>query len=561
MNKPVFRISLIVTAIFIIALLVYQYAFRTSLTSDVSGQIKAYFIDSPDSFKGRFGSAVIHSELSLPRFYKNRDYKPAWSNDQGLSPHINKLIFAIGVADRESLQPSDYHLDELEQRFKDMSGQIERKSPVSPNRLAEFDLIATDAYLTYASHLLAGRLNSETIDPEWHIDPPEMDIAEHLEIALSSGSIEASLKDLLPRHTCFGGLRSIYSRYRYLQIQGGWPTIDEGAAIKPGNRDARIPLLRKRLEITGEYANIDVTTPDVYDTSLVKSIVTFQKNHGLDADGVIGNSTIQELNVSVDDRIKQVEVNMERWRWLPRDLGPRYIMVNIANYELKVVENSQAISTMRVIVGKEARQTPVLYGLMTYLVLNPYWYVPPTIIKEDLLPGLKSNPNYLSKKGINLYRGYGDNAVPVNPATVNWADIDPEKLPYVFRQDPGPKNALGRIKFMFPNKHFIYLHDTPSRSLFNRTERNFSSGCIRIERPIDMALYLLKNNPEWNYEAIMKAFESEDETRVNLPEPISVYILYCTTWMDENGEYQFRKDLYERDERVAHALKRELPDA
>lgn len=276
------------------------------------------------------------------------------------------------------------------------------------------------------------------------------------------------------------------------------------------------------------------------------------------ADGAVGAATIAAMNVPVVYRIRQITLAMERWRWLPRDLGQRYIRVNIANFKLMVIENDRVQLAMKVIVGQTYRKTPVFSGKMTYLVLNPYWHVPHNIVVKDKLPQMQKDPGYLAKNNFKIFEGWGAAAKQIDPHTIEWSKITPKTFKYRLRQDPGSNNALGRVKFMFPNEYNIYLHDTPSRELFTKTSRVFSSGCVRLESPIELAEFLLKDDPRWNRETILAAIDKNEERSVTLRQPINVYILYFTVLVDENGQIEFRNDIYGRDKKLAEALQEML---
>jgi murein L,D-transpeptidase YcbB/YkuD len=275
----------------------------------------------------------------------------------------------------------------------------------------------------------------------------------------------------------------------------------------------------------------------------------------------VGPATLAALNVPVEQRIRQIRLNLERWRWLPRDFERRYLLVNIADFELDVIEDGRVRTTMRVIAGTTARRTPVFTGRMTYMELNPYWHIPPIIAKEDILPRLWKDPRYLVRENIRVFRGWAQEAPEVDPESVDWSQVTPEKFPFKLRQEPGPSNALGRIKFMFPNKFDVYLHDTPGRGLFNHNSRSFSSGCIRIEKPIELAEYLLQGQPEWNREKIVAAIHSKKTQIVWIPEPIAVHILYWTAWVDEDGTVHLRDDVYGRDTPLDEALQKGPPNS
>lgn len=280
----------------------------------------------------------------------------------------------------------------------------------------------------------------------------------------------------------------------------------------------------------------------------------FQARHGLKVDGIVGPKTLFALNVPVEDRIRQIRLNMERWRWLPQDLGNSYLMVNTANFKLNVIENEQSIKAIKAIVGKMKRPTPVLSRKITYLELNPYWNIPHKIALNDILPCIKKNPCYLTDHNIRVFENWEENARELNPESIDWGKLTKKNFVYKLRQDPATSNALGRVKFIFPNEFSIYLHDTPAHNLFNMKRRAFSSGCIRIEKPMELAAYLLKSNAKWNLEKLVAAVNRKKNKTILLSDPIKIYILYWTTWADKDGIVNFRDDIYGRDRRLNIAL-------
>jgi murein L,D-transpeptidase YcbB/YkuD len=256
----------------------------------------------------------------------------------------------------------------------------------------------------------------------------------------------------------------------------------------------------------------------------------------------------------VEERVSQIEANLERWRWLPQDFGPRYILVNVANFGLEVIENDATVMTMRAVVGKSYTRTPAFSADMTYLVFCPYWNVPDSIAKEEMLPLIQEDPAYLAQNHLKLFQGWGSEQKEIDPTTVDWSQVDDEDFPYHLRQEPGAMNPLGRVKFMFPNKFHVYLHDSPARALFWRTEREFSHGCIRIHKAAELAEYVLRGDPQWTPESVREAMEKSLDQIVRLPEPIPVHVLYWTAWVDEAGLVHFRKDIYGRDKPLEEAL-------
>ncbi len=496
------------------------------------------------------GKELIHASLRLPVFYERRVYEPAWSSKNGVRPDAFSLVRALKAAGEEGLCPYEYHLAVIEK----LLAAVERNNGqnLRARRMVDLDLLLTDAFLVYASHLLAGRVNPETIDPEWHANRREADLSTVLQEALDAGQVEEGLAALLPSAEGYAALKKALKHYREIASQGGWPVVQDGPKLEIGMRDKRVAQIRERLTASGDMVEQkSEASPDYFDGALDEAVVQFQIRHGLEVDGVVGRNTLAALNVPVAERARQIEMNLERWRWLPQDLGERYVLVNIAKFELDVVEGNEVVLSMPVVVGKGYRRTPVLSDTITYIVLNPSWHVPHKIAVQDKLPVIRQDPHYLIEQKIKVYKGWGADAVELDPLTIDWTQVTARNFPYRFRQEPGPQNALGRIKFMFPNKHSVYLHDTPAKELFEKTSRAFSSGCIRIRNPIELAEYLLKDNtPPWNREKIARAIEENNEQTVKLSRPVPVHLLYWTAWTDEEGTIHFRQDIYGRDKRL-----------
>jgi len=497
------------------------------------------------------GDELIYASAALPLFYERRGYLPAWIGPDGDRFNLDNLLRVVTLVDNEGLRSGNYHLKRLENLLSVSGGEP------NPRALVDIELLATDAFLTCGSHLLSGMVNPETIDPEWFANRRGADMALILQNALDAGSIEEAMQQLLPPQQGYMRLRGALARYREIQARGGWPSVGAGEKIEPGSEGERVVAVRTRLMMAGDLRS-ENPVGSAFDETLQQAVRKFQSRHGLDADGIVGASTIQAMDVPVENRIRQVIINLERWRWLPQELGERHILVNIANFELDVVEQQGTQLTMRVVVGKDYRRTPVFSDRMTYLVFNPSWHVPPSIAVRDKLPEIRKNPGYLPKQRMHLYKGWGAETVEIDPDSVDWSRITAKNFPYRIRQDPGPLNALGQIKFMFPNKFNIYLHDTPSRELFSTTVRAFSSGCIRVQRPLDLATYLLRDDKRWSRQKIEEVLEKGEEQTVRLTSPVPVHLLYWTAWAEEDGTIQFRPDIYGRDTALYHAM-REIP--
>ncbi len=501
----------------------------------------------------------LYASNTLPRFYVQRVFRPAWSDGNRLRPASGELLEALRTAGNEGLRAADYHLEEIQRLVTVASNRQRSRQSQAASMLADLDLLLTDAFLVYGAHLLSGRVNPETIDPEWHATRREADLAALLERSLSSDGPATGLRQLLPRHEGYQRLKEALARYKDIAAHGGWQTIPDGSRVVLGDQDARIPALRQRLALVGDMGAATAGDSDLLDSLTVAGLVRFQIRHGLEFDGVLGNATLAALNVPVEERIRQLELNLERWRWLSQDLGERHIIVNAAGFELEVFEGMQVVLAMRVVVGRTYRRTPAFTAPLRYLVFSPFWHVPHSLAVLDQVPMQQNDSEYFSRVGMRVFENWGADAREIDPATVDWRSVTPQSFTYRLRQDPGAQNALGRVKFMLPNRHNVYLHDTPSRDLFARAQRDFSSGCIRLEQAMELAVYLLGDTPGWDLSAITAAATAGVETTVPLPNPVPVHILYWTAWANEDGTIHFRHDIYRRDERLLTALLSEPP--
>lgn len=329
-----------------------------------------------------------------------------------------------------------------------------------------------------------------------------------------------------------------------------WPTIPSGVRLKPGTKNMAVMALRGRLKATEDLLPENDTGLTLYDHAVTEAVKHFQTRHGLTPDGVVGPETLYELNISPEERLHQIKVNMERWAKLSHELGDRYILVNVPDYQLELIENGQRVLSMKAIVGKPERPTPEIFSTITRVVFNPYWNVPKIIANEDIVPKVLKNPNYLDDMHIRILDRQMEDAYEINPEEIDWQSAYQEGFQYHFRQDPGNNNALGLIKFEFRNADDIYLHDTPARNLFNQSRRAFSSGCIRLEKPYDLAYYLMRNDPDWSEEKLAAYLDSGTTKYVKVSNPTKVIITYVTSWVDDTGNLQFRDDVYGWDNSV-----------
>ena len=512
-------------------------------TEEIQKNIRAAIEQMIQAKKLKIGNAWIAATAILPEFYERRHFKPAWTT----TDKINDLMRAIDEIEMDGLIPDDYHRGQLRHLYE----EIEAQSPPEAQLLASIDLLLTDALVQLGYHLNYGKVDPIRLDPNWNMSVPlnRKDPATLIQEAIDSGSFYEFISDLKPRDEFYNQLKAILAQYQRIKNEGGWQPIPIGPTLKKGMEDDRVKLTRKRLLTTGDLAGTASIESAIFDDELEQAVRNFQQRYGLEPDGVAGKNTLEAMNVPVEMRIDQIRVNLERIRWVLHEDLDTFVFVNIPGFKMYYVRNEKLAWTSRAQVGKLYRQTPVFKADMTYLEFNPTWTVPPTILAKDILPAVKKDPGYLKKRNIRVIDGKGK---VVNPKSINWSKYTGKNFPYQLRQDPGPSNALGLVKFMFPNKHLVYLHDTPSKNLFEREARAFSSGCVRIENPFEFAQLLL--GKEWDAKRIDGIIESKKTTKVNLAKPVPVILFYLTALPEFDGRFHFRNDVYSRDEAVLEDL-------
>ena len=503
------------------------------------------------------GGERLYATMALPAFYEARGYRPVWLNGTVPSAAARRLVAEIARSEAEGLRPSDYHLETVRR----LIGTLEsRPSGGRVAAAADFELLLSDAFLVLGSHYLAGHVDPTTVTTEWVANRRNADMAAVLREAVDTGEPGSALRGLLPPQPGYARLRDALARARHVRARGGWPSIEPGPTLRSGDDGPRVAALQARLVAGGDLAS-DADPNGSFGPATTAAVRRMQRRHGLEADGLVGAGTLAALNEPVEARIQQLVLNMERWRWLPQELGERYILVNIANFELDVVESGREVLTMRVAVGRPFRKTPVFSDRMTHLVLSPYWHVPTNLAVQDKLPEIRRQGlDWFARTNMKVFQGWGSAAVEIDPATVDWSRLSATNFPYRLRQEPGPANALGRVKFMFPNQFNVYLHDTPGRDVFDRTERAFGSGCIRVEKPVELTLHLI-GDQGWTRERVQQVVDGRVERTVTLSRPIPVHLLYWTAWADADGTVHFRRDIYERDPALAAALDAPPPGA
>ena len=468
------------------------------------------------------------------QFYEQRAFVPVWIKDAKPRKQMEDLIDALQDVDQHGLDPELYSATLIKTRREEATKGFLTDPGFDPKEAGTLDVWLTYLYLKHAADVANGMSDLASADKRWRITPDAFDPLVHLNEAVEKDRVAAALTQLQPQHREYTKLRESLGAYREIAAKGGWPSVPDTLKLKPGQTNPGVAALANRLAVTGDYAG---AAPASYNTELQEAVKRFQTRHGLAAAGLIGAETIAALNVPVEARIRQIALNLERWRWLPENLGDRYILVNVPEMRLRVYEGGNVPLAMNVVVGTPATPTPIFNDEMKYVVLSPYWNVPDSIAQGETLPGLMKDPNYLARNNMEI--------VDKDGKTVSPADMDQSALDrYRFRQRPGKANSLGLVKFMFPNQYNVYLHDTPADSLFARAGRAFSHGCVRVEDPMALAKYVLRDQSEWTPEAIDAAMHAGTEKSVSLTKPIPVYLGYWTAHVDDAGILNFRGDVY-----------------
>jgi murein L,D-transpeptidase YcbB/YkuD len=461
----------------------------------------------------------LASVIVLPELYERRGFRPAWTGP-GVA---DELVRAIHESAAEGLDPADYHLAAIE--------RVRATSPATPEARERLDLLLTDAAVRLAHHLRFGKVDPEALDADWNLesDLGGMDPVTVLQKAIDESRVHQALEELKPRYPFYTRLKGALAEYRRIAAAGGWNTVGPGKPLKPGVNDARVTLLRRRLGVTGDLPDTAASNPSSrYDDAVERGVKAFQVRHGLPPDGAVGPATLRALDVPVAARIEQIRATLERCRWVMHDLPDRFVLVNVAGFTVTVMGSDGATWNSRVVVGKPYTKTPIFRADMRYIVLNPTWTVPPGIMKNEVIPGMRRDPRYLARKGYAMVNGQ-----VVQPA--------------------GPRNALGRVKLILPNPHHVYLHDTPQKSYFNETSRTFSHGCVRVEKPFELAALAL-DDPAWSSQTLLEAAATGQTRTVVLKRPLPVLILYWTAEVDRDQRVHFLPDVYGRDAAVIRGL-------
>ncbi|MFM7434263.1 MAG: murein L,D-transpeptidase [Gammaproteobacteria bacterium] len=491
----------------------------------------------------------LQAQRSLAKLYALNGYQPYWD-----ATRLQSLIEVLEDVEDDGLRPADYHLEILQRLF------VRRQKTALDQ--ARLDLLASDAFALVLYHLYFGKVDPVSLDGNWNFDARpirETDAVRFVHEAIRGNRIRGSAALARPDHWMYAAGREALAQHHAIAALGGWPVIREGPVLRAGMSDPRVALLRRRLEISGDLSAVGATTwsgpPYFFDPQLAQALAHAQRRHRLSVDGLLGSATLRALNVPVERRIAQLRVNLERGRQVLQEIRDAdLVVVDVAGFEVHYIRARKRIWQARAVIGQPYRKTPIFKSSIDNIVLNPTWTVPPGILDKDILPLLrKGDHSVLERKNLQVLDRSGK---VLDPASIDFSAFTARSFPFTLRQDSGPTNALGVVKINFPNPHLAYLHDTPSKSLFNETERAFSSGCIRTERPLELAELLLADPVHWNRAALDAAVASGETRTVRVPRPVPVLIIYWTADRDDDGSIVFKPDPYGRDARELAALDR-----
>lgn len=546
MNK---KIAIGIGAVVVLAIAWFVIFNRKPKLTD---EIQNRLVSQSEESQLKVGDLLLKSSEEIAVFYAERDYSEAWSTNGKPNRSAREFITEIANSKYDGLNPEDYHASEIEQYSKKISDKLV-KTAISSS-LVDFDLLLTDAFFQLAKDLEIGKVDPTSLQTGWELelDSSKINRPELLGESLSNGSIKEGLESLYPTFDSYKKAREII-RDLEEKAKGDsleWKTVTLKESLKKGDSHQSIPRFRERLIFWEFLKPYDFKDELVFDDAMEESLRKYQEANGMEPDGAIGDLTAESLNNSPNKLIDIASVNLERMRWLTDSLfDSELIFVNVANYQLDYLNKRDTLLSAKVIVGKEYNESTVFAAPMSYIVFSPYWNIPESIAQEEIIPAVRKNSKYLEEKNMEVVTTSGE---PVKAKSSDWSS-DP--FPYLIRQKPGGTNSLGLVKFMFPNEHNIYIHDTPARSLFDRENRALSHGCIRIQNPEKFAAYLLEDDPSWTLEKIQEAMNQENEEIVQLKKNIPVVIYYLTFWADSDGNPQFRSDIYDRDREVLAALR------
>lgn len=564
--KQVFYTSKKIFYINILFFLFIKISLAQNVMQLESLYIKSKIINMPVS-KVICGQNISCKSGLTVQFYKQNQFMPVWNKNGNLHSSVKDFLQIINRSYEDGLSPKKYHIDEInallkkiktkypDKNFWDFSANNLENSPELIHLLGDLDLLLTDSFFLYTLNLVYGEhivTNKNKKGKSFYFSQmfakKSINLIDEFNKALN-GNLKIVLSDLVPRYRGYVQLKERLLEYRAIAKNGGWQKIPFGKKLTVGDKGIRVALLQKRLLTTGEFdiEEKNIKNDAVFDSNLEDAVSRFQDSHDLDVDGEVATETLRALNVPVSTRIRQIQVNMDRLRWLPNELGRNFIIINIPNFLLEAYDRNRVVLDIPVIVGRMGWRSCILSSKITSLELNPYWYVPRNIAVKEILPELKNDATFLKQNDIRAFQNINGQDIEIDSTKVNWSKVESSNFQFLFRQNPGVLNPLGKIKFVFPNNCTMFLHDTPMPDLFEYSRRDFSHGCIRVGKPLDLAAYLSKNQNSWTQEKILNKINSGQSETIKLTNPIDIYVIYKTVWVDTNDVLQFREDIYNMD--------------
>jgi len=492
---------------------------------------------------------------SLARFYREDDYRLVWTDGQQLGQRGRDLLYVLESSAEYGLAPADY-----------LPAQARDDDESSPAPYTETEIELTQGLLNLAQNIYGGRVDPSEVRGGWPFEAKRRELSVELKAAVREHDLDRALKSLEPPHEGYSRLKAALAGYRKIAASGLWKPAPAGPSLKPDMCDQRVGAVREMLVLLGDHPGRITSSGfaplykkndenwELFDDRLESAVKSFQLRHGIEADGEVGPQTLAALNVPPEERIVQIELNMERWRWMPDSLEDRFVWANIPGYTLEIRNHGRLDLRMKTVVGIPGMRTPLLKSEMDYLVLNPHWNVPANIALNELVPEMKDDPNYLKDRNIRVFDRGAMGSGELSSEEIDWAEVGSDDFNYLLRQDPGPGNSLGRLKFKFPNPHGVALHDTPLKTKFEQAYRAQSHGCVRVERPWELARYVLQKATDYDPLEIEWFLSSKGTKKVHLDESLGVYFLYFTSWVDDDGRVQFRNDVYGYDKDLKRAL-------
>lgn len=524
------------------------------------------------SYQEKASEVIIQSlktqnrHVFLNKLYQQLFFVPAWMYEKHLSTAAIDLFETIkndSTLDRKGrLYLNAMHFE------TEAKAVYQEKKGIASKMALEFKI--SQLYEAYTNYAYMGSINwgafnarisnlmVNDVSTEWVLHRPDADALTMLENAALGGSLKSELTQAVPTQYHYKALQKELAQYRKIQARGGWTKIVLKGVLKAGMSQAGVPLLRERLRMTGDYVPCPGSSEGMmYNKCLQKAVKHFQKRYGLNPDGEVGAGTLRRLNIPVEDCITTLHLNLDRIKWLKKRKEKRHIIINIPDFMLYFEEDGKVRQHIRTVVGKPNHPTPIFSNRVKTVVLNPYWNLPTSIIQKEMIPKLLKNPYALKKKGIDIYSGWDKNAKIIDPAKVDWREFMYSKIvPYRFAQQPGKRNALGKVKFLFPNKYAVYMHDTPAKSLFRKRKRAFSHGCIRLQKPRELLKTFASFNNNIDFKKSKKILRGKKKTYFSLEEQVPVDVIYLTAWVDYDGVLQFRDDIYGYDKMQLKSFRR-----